>query len=140
MILDAHTSFSNGQALTGSAASTDSIDFSAIREIGVGEQLYILVNVPVAAGGTTPTLSVGLQVDDNSAFSSPATLFTSPVYAAAALTAGAQFVYPLPVTGMERHARLNYTMTGTSPTITLDAHLVTGAQLARIYPSGYAIQ
>lgn len=142
MILDRENSFSNGQALSGAGAtaSTDSIDFGAVRQIGVGEQLYIVLNVPVAAGGTTPTLTVALQTDDNSAFSSPTAVFTSPTYAAAALGAGAQFVYPLPVTGMERHARLNYTLGGTSPTITVDAHLVTRAQLATMYPGGFSIQ
>lgn len=142
MILDAQNSFSNGQAVTGAGAtpSTDSVDLGAIRQMGVGEPLYVVVNVPVGAGGTTPTLSVGIQTDDNSAFSSPATLSTSPVYPAAQIGAGAQFVYPLPVSGMERHLRLLYTLGGTSPTITLDAHLVTSAQLAALYPSGWAIQ
>lgn len=142
MILDRQNCFSDGQALSGAgaAASTDLIDFGAIREMGVGEQLYIVVNVPVAAGGTTPTMSVAVQADDNAAFSSPTAIFTSPTYAAAALGAGAQFVYPLPVTGVERYMRLNYTLGGTSPTITVDAHIVTSAQLARIYPGGYAIQ
>ncbi len=141
MILDRQNCFSDGQALSGagSAASTDLIDLGAIRQIGVGEPLYVVVNLPVAAGGTTPTLAVALQTDDNSSFSSPTAAFTSPTYAAAALVAGAQFVYPIPPTGMERYVRLNYTLGGTSPTATVDAHIVTSAQLDTMYPGNFVV-
>lgn len=142
MILDRQNCFSDGQAITGTSAvaSTDAIDFGAIREMGVGEPLYVVLNVPVAAGGTTPTLTVVMQTDDNSGFSSPAAILTTVTYTAAQLGAGAQIVLPVPVTGMERFLRLQYTMGGTSPTITLDAHMVKSAQLARLYPGGWTIQ
>lgn len=142
MILDAQNNFSDGQAISGTSAtpSTNSIDLGAVRQMGVGEPLYVLVNVPVAAGGTTPTLTMKIQTDDNSSFSSATDLLTTQAYAAAALVAGAQFVLPLPVSGMERYIRMSYTMGGTSPTITVDAHVVTAAQLASLYPSGYSIQ
>lgn len=143
MILDAQNSFSRNQAVSGAgaSASTDSIDFGALnRQMGVGGDLYIVLNVKVAAGGTTPTLAVGVQVDDNSAFSSPATILSTQTFAAAALGAGAQIVIPMPVTGFEQYMRLNYTLGGTSPTITLDAHIVTSAQLAQLYPVGFSIQ
>lgn len=140
MILDRQLSLSDGQALTATAASTDVIDFGAVRQIGVGEPLYVVLNFAVGAGGTSPTMNVAFQTDDNSGFSSAATLFTSPTYAAAAMTAGTQYVYPLPVSGMERFFRLNYTLGGTSPTMTLDAHIVTQAQLNALYPSGFSIQ
>lgn len=143
MILDAQNSFSRNQAVTGAttSGSTDVIDLSQVnRQIGVGEQLYLVVNVKVAAGGTTPTMAVLLQTDDNSSFSSATTVFTGPTLAAAALTAGAQFVYQLPITGYEQYLRAAYTLGGTSPTITVDAHLVTAAQLALLYPGGFTVQ
>jgi len=142
MILDRQLCFSDGQALSGATttASTDLIDFTLqTRNPGIGTPLFLVVGIPVAAGGTTPTLAVAFQVDDNAAFSSAATLFTSPTYTAAQLTAGAQFVYPLPISGFERYARLSYTQTGTSPTVTVDAHIVTAAELVALYPVGFTV-
>lgn len=142
MILDAQLSFSRNQALTGTSAvaSTDTIDFGAVRQMGIGEDLFVVINVKVAAGGTTPTLTIAQQTDDNSSFSSATTLLTSQTFAAAALGAGAQIVLPVPISGLEQHYRLSYTQGGTSPTITLDAHIVTSAQLAALYPVGFSVQ
>ena len=85
MILDRENAFSIQQALTATAVSTDLIDLSQLRQIGFGKNLSLVINVDVAAGGTSPTLQVNVQTDDNSGFSSAATVLTSPTYSQAQL-------------------------------------------------------
>lgn len=151
-IVDAQLQFSAAQALTGTAVSTNIIDLAGTapgpgggateRRIGTGEPMAIVVFVTVAAGGTTPTLQVVLQSDDNSAFSSPATVASSEVFAAAQLTAGAKLVLPIPPgKATEKFIRLNYVMTGTSPTVTVTAYLVpmSDLQQEQTYPKNFTI-
>ena len=64
MILDRENAFSIQQALTATAVSTDLIDLSQLRQIGFGKNLSLVINVDVAAGGTSPTLQVNVQTDD----------------------------------------------------------------------------
>lgn len=140
MILDRENAFSIAQALSGSGgASTDLIDLSQVRQIGMGKDLYLVLTIDVAAAGTSPTLSVAVQTDDNSSFSSPATALTSPTYTGAQMVASTQFVLPLPQIGFERYLRLNYTLGGTSPTVTLSAHLVENYQTDVKYASGFTV-
>lgn len=143
MILDNENQFSRAQAVTGAAttASTDLIDLSVLRpNLGSGKDLYVVVNIDVAAGGTTPTMAVLIQTDDNVGFASPATLFTGPTLAAAALVTSTQLVYAVPATGMERYLRLAYTLGGTSPTITVTASIVENYTLNPAYASGFTVQ
>lgn len=123
MILDAQLQFSDDQALTATAVSTNVIDLGADRNIGLGtEGLSVMVISKVAMAGTSPTLAVTVQTDDNSAFSSAATVTTSATLTAFA--AGTKLVLPIPADlSTERYLRLNFTMGGTTPTVTVDAFL-----------------
>lgn len=143
MILDRENAFSQSQALTGTSlvASTDVIDLSVVRQIGQGNNLpEIVVNFEVAAGGTSPTMTLALQTDDNASFSSATTVVTylSGV-AAAAFGASTQYVFNLPQQGLERYIRLAYTMGGTSPTAQVSAHLVLDPQVDVKYASGFTV-
>ena len=136
MIIDKTLEFSDAQALTATAASTNSIDLTVARDVGVGMPLYINVTVDVALAGTSPTFQVSVQTDDNSAFSSPTTKFLGPVFSTA--PAGTVMAIPVPRDVLdERFARLNYVMGGTTPTVTVSAH-VSGEQGPDItsYPDG----
>ena len=142
MYIDRQNKVSISQALTATAASTDLIDLGSDRNIGVGEPMAFVVNVDVAAGGTSPTLAVAIQTDDNASFSSATTVASSATLAAAQLVAGAQFVIPVPPDlSMERFVRLNYTLGGTSPTVTVSAQLqpMNMIQNYSSYPDGYII-
>lgn len=119
MILDRNLQVSSAQALSASARSTDTIDLKQDRDIGIGETVYFVAVVTVALAGTTPTLKVGIQTDDNAAFSSPATLVESQTLNAAPV--GTMIVVPLPRTN-ERHLAAYYTLGGTTPTVTLDGY------------------
>lgn len=124
MFIDSQHLFSDSQALTATAASTNLIDLKvATTRIGVGEPMCVVISCEVAMGGTSPTMIATLQSDDNSSFSSAATVVVSPTFSSFA--AGAKYVLPIPPgTATEQYIRLNYTMGGTSPTITVSAFLM----------------
>lgn len=115
--LDALLRLSDGQAITATAASTNSID--AGRDIGAGRPLYLVVNVTEEfAGGTS--LTVALQD------SADGTTFASVVSHAAVLladlTLGKQIVIGLPP-GLRRYLRANYTASGTFTAGKVTAHI-----------------
>lgn len=138
MILDALNALSNSQALTVTAASTDTIDLGVERQLGSGEPMAVMVTVGVAMGGTSPTLQVNVQSDDNTGFSSAAVVAASASFSS--LPAGSKIVIPIPPnTNTERYLRLNYTLGGTSPTVTVSAHLIplSHVESYRAYPWSY---
>lgn len=123
MLIDSRLEFSDGQALTATAASTNVINLSQDRNIGPGRTMYVVLTVDVAADYTTEdeTYAVAVQTDDNAAFSS-ATTIASRTIAAADLAAGAKHVIGFPYAN-EQYLRLNYTLGGTTPSVTLNAWL-----------------
>lgn len=125
MILDNQLNFSSAQALSATGASTNYVDLTADRNIGIGEPLVALVTIDTALAGTSPTFAFAIQMDDNTSFSSPTAVATSQTYSGAAnVPAGARFVLPVPAdTSGERYVRLNYTLGGTTPTVTVTAFL-----------------
>ncbi|MGL4813227.1 MAG: Bbp16 family capsid cement protein [Beijerinckiaceae bacterium] len=120
MIIDSRLQVSNNQALTATAASTDVVDLSTLRNVGPGDPIYFVVVTKSALGGTSPTFAFSIQTDDNSGFSSAATIATSATFSgAAALPNGTVQWITVPASN-ERYLRANYTMGGTSPTLTVD--------------------
>jgi hypothetical protein len=143
MILDAQQKFSDAQALTASAASTNSIDLIAARDLFAGEDLVVLISVDVAAdvADANETYAFALQTDDNSGFSSPTTL-ASRTIAGAELTAGSKHTIPVPAEAdVEQYIRLSYTLGGTTPSITVTAFLAPRSfvEQRRDYPSGFSV-
>ena len=126
MLLDTQNLFSDDQALTGSANSTNVIDLGvALREPGKGVPVEILIQLVVAAGGTSPTIFAALQVDDNDSFSSAKEVARSSILSGGAIGDRLSIFY-LPEGMDERYARLAYTLAGTSPTYTVTAGIVLG--------------
>ncbi|MWF13616.1 Bbp16 family capsid cement protein [Escherichia coli] len=117
MILDKLLMFSEKQAVTATAPSTDVIDLGPIdgtvRDIGVGEPLEWIVNVDTTATAAgASTVNVNLQTSpDNSTWT---TIASSGDLALAALTAGKRIVSQKVPQGVQRYLRLNYTV-GTGP-------------------------
>jgi hypothetical protein len=125
MLIDKLLRFSTSQALSGASgtASTDILDLGADRDFtALGRPLYVVVVVE-ASGGTSPTLQVILQTDDNSSFSSATALYTGPATSQAARTQ----IIPFPHEN-ERYLRLAYTQGGTSPTATVSAFITDAPQ------------
>lgn len=126
MIFDTQSMFSDKQAITATAASTNVIDFgepmtpkhakaAITQDIGRGKAIPIRVQV-TEDFNTLTSLTVAMQVDSDEAFGSAETVatFTVPL---ADLEAG--YVLPLqflPTGIKKRYMRLNYTVTGTAPT------------------------
>lgn len=118
MIIDKRLQVSTDQAFTATAASTDVIDLGVARDIGRGRTMWMVGVCKVAMGGTSPTLTLTIETDDNSSRSSAAVIASSKQYTALAL--GDTIVVPLPPGAYERYLGAKATMGGTSPTVTLD--------------------
>lgn len=117
MILDKLLMFSEAQAVTASAASTDVIDLGPIdgtrRDIGVGYPLefWATVNTTAAAAGAA-TVNIQLQTSpDNSTWT---TLTSTGDLALSALTAGKRVMSQKVPQGVLRYLRVNYVV-GTGP-------------------------
>lgn len=86
-IMDAQLLFSDAQAVTAAAASTNYVDLGAARNIGVGRPLYVLVTVDVALtdASSDSTVDVYLYGDSTTTFTPDGKqkLFTVPAVAAA---------------------------------------------------------
>ena len=126
-IQDKRLTFTDSQALAASAALTDVIDLRQDRDLGPGQPpLYWVLQVLAASDRTTgdETYSFALQTDDNSGFSSPNTVATI-AFPAAVVPAGAVFALALPanVGSNERYLRVNATLGGTTPSVTVASHL-----------------
>lgn len=143
MLLDDQNRYSDAQALTVTAASEDVIDHGSDRNLGIGEPMALMITLTVAADNTTgdETYTAQLQTDTVEGFGSPTAvggLITIPAGSAI----GTRFVAVLPPdTTMERFSRVNFTLGGTTPTVTLNADLIPLRVLQNefAYPSGFTI-
>lgn len=142
MFLDSTLQFSDAQALTATAVSTNVIDLTDDREVGIGEPMALLVVVTVAADFTTTdeTYQFILQTDSSAAFSSPTTVVDSGAINGDLLTAGIRVVLPMGFTN-DQFLRVNNVLAGTTPSVTIDAffqplNMIDGDV---IYPNAYTI-
>lgn len=108
--VDNNLVMSDAQAITGTAASTKSIDFAtATRNVGAGHELDLVINcVTAASSSTASTVTFSLQdSSDNSSFTD---VVASAAIAKTALTAGAEVLrVTLPRT-LQRYIQVNYTV------------------------------
>jgi len=139
MYIDRQNLFGQDQAVTASAATTDYIDLGAARDIGNGErpEILVLCTQDVTAVGAA-TVTVALQSDDNSSFSSPANLVLSDAIPKASLVAGTQVLRVAVPYGTERYLRLFYTVnSGPLTAGKFTSGLVPLRQANVAYASGY---
>lgn len=144
MILDKLLQFSNAQALTATAVSTDVIDLAVARDMAPGEPIkgYIVNPTALLSAGAT-TLQVQVQGStDNSTFS---TYWESEAIAKASITAAGSridFELPRPTPGraLPRYLRLNYVVAVSDFTAgTITAGLVLGRDDHVAYPPGVTV-
>jgi len=125
MIIDSMLQVSKGQALTGTSLvpSTDHIDLGHSQLIGPGHPMWWVIIAKVGLDGTdTPTIKVGHQTDSATGFGAVSTVMELPAMGAAAFATGTRIVMPFAWSN-KRFNRLAFTMTGTTPTATIDAFL-----------------
>lgn len=129
MIFDATELFSNAQAITATAASTNIIDTGnpgtvykaaaqLTRDLGKGNQIPLAIRVVQSFNNLT-SLTVAYQVATDAAFTTPVTVVTSAAYTLAQMQTEGVFMLPdyVPVGANLRYHRLLYTVAGTAPTL-----------------------
>jgi hypothetical protein len=139
MMYDKLNTFGTEQAVTATAASTDIIDLGAVRDIGNGEplELVILCTETATASGSA-TVTFDLETDDNSGFSSAVVLASSGAIGKAALTAGTEVLRVKVPLNVERYLRINYTVaTGPLTAGKFTAFLAHERQASKAYASGF---
>jgi hypothetical protein len=160
MILDSQLEFSDAQAVTATAISTNVYDLftegvggaasgfspNTRLDVGAGEPIWLIVSTAVTAtdSGSDATLTVSLVTADNAALSTNAeTVYTTSALAFAAFaTAGTRLVaVRLPAYNYRRYLGVNYTVAAGPLTAgAFDAFLVLDADFQKYYKSGITIQ
>ncbi|MFN7340300.1 MAG: Bbp16 family capsid cement protein [Opitutia bacterium] len=147
MVNDINLRVSTAQAVTVTAVSVDSVDLQNARDVGEGEDLYMVFTVGTAfTGGTSISFEV-LIADNGPLTTNPTVLAASPAIPTAQLIAGSQFAVRFsPVASLRapgavrRFLGARYTVVGamTAGTVTADVvHTIQGGN--RFYPSGFTV-
>lgn len=154
MILDKLLEFSDAQAVTSTALSTNVVDLyplgnsvgtNTTRDIGTGEDIYLVVMTETAITDTSSdaTLTVTLESDSVEALSSSPTVhFSTGALAFGAYSPAGTVIanVKLPAGNYERYLGVRYTVaSGPFTAGTLNAFLVKDAQAYRSYAAGYSI-
>lgn len=143
MFMDALLLFSDAQVLTAAAASTSYVDLKAARNIGVGEDLYIVLIVDVALtdSGSNSTVTVDLQGDSTTTITPDGTQTLFTIAALAAI--GAKYVAKISpgLAANYRYVQLYYTMNnGDLSTGSVTAFITRNPDIAdAYYASGFNI-
>jgi hypothetical protein len=132
----------SGQAITADAVSTDTIDLGTARDIGEGQQLYMVFTVVTAFDNLT-SLDLEVISSANANLSSHTVLAETNVLLAG-LTAGKQYVVAIPpqIASLgQRYLGARYDVNGTNPTAgSILAEVVMNIQDGRkFYASGFSV-
>lgn len=115
MRMDAQVLFSEDQAITATASSTNVYDADTERYLGTGNQLYLVsvVTTAMADSSSNSTVTVSLETDSTTLFGaggSAATILTLPVFPAiSAVGTRRQAAIP-PGIATERYQKVKYTV------------------------------
>ena len=150
MYVDSQELFSDSQAVTTTAISTNVLDLNpdgyglagGVQDIGNGRQdIFLVVMTTVTVTGTTPTLNLTLESSAAVGLTSPTVHYSTGTLAAAAFqTAGTVFVQGLPLPNGDylRYLGLRYT-TSTFTAGAFTAFLTTDVQRYKYYASGFTV-
>ncbi|WP_448953068.1 Bbp16 family capsid cement protein [Labrys neptuniae] len=142
MFMDQQLVMSDKQTLTtGTVVSTNTIDLSQARDLGIGDQdLELIIQVNTALTGGT-SVQFAYVTSANADLSSPNVIVQTPAIAAASLTAGTEWLrVQIPALSlasqMQRYIGVQYTIVGTFGAGTVSAFIVMDRQGIVYYPSG----
>jgi hypothetical protein len=141
MITDAFLRLSDGQALTTTAVSTNTIDLGVARDMGAGEEIYMYFTVPVAlAGGTSVTFQAITSAA--AALTSPTVVGSTAAVVTASLVAGykaAIRINPALFATGQRYLGAQYTISGTYSSGTVTCDIVLDIADFKTYASGFSV-
>jgi len=142
MIIDSLNLFSDEQALTATADSTNIIDLGANRKIGVGEPMSVAICLTVGADDTdtNETYVATLVTSATSNFASSEVIGTATI--AAGADAGTKVVIPVAADDRaNRYLKVIYTLGGTTPSVTVKTFLTLTSMIQNdtVYASGVTI-
>lgn len=159
MYVDKMTEFSDAQAVTATAISTNVLDlFSTVTggdtnitpntriDIGAGEDVYLVVSVPVAITDTSSdaTLVVTLEAADDAGLTTNAQVLysTGTLAFATYASAGTRIcAVKIPSFAARRYLGVRYTVaSGPFTAGAIDAFLTTNIDANRPYKSGFTVQ
>jgi len=142
MIMDSQLLFSDAQAVTAAAASTNYVDLGKARDIGNGKDLYVVTVVDVALtdSSSDSTVTVTLQTDDEATFSGAATGCTCYTVAATAAI-GTTYIHRLgPGDANAQYIQIYYTPNnGNLSTGSFTTFITTEPYKYASYPDGVTI-
>lgn len=159
MYLDKNLEFSDAQALTATAISTDVYDLfstaagggsvginggNTFVDLGQSADLYLVIIATAAAAGgdSAKTLTITLESADNAGLSSGQVVhWSSGPITGAAITAGARLAtIPLPSAQYKRYMGLRYTVSASFTSFTVDAFITTdGSGVYRAYNTNFVV-
>jgi len=150
MIMDKFLEFSDAQAVTSTAISTNVVDTypqggNTVRDIGTGENIHLVVITQANAtdSGSDATLTVTLESDSTENLATSATVHfsTGAIAFAGFATSGTVLAnVKLPAGNYERYLGVRYTVAaGPLTGGAFDAFLVKDAQAVRNYAVGSTI-
>lgn len=149
MLLDTQLKFSDAQALTATAVSTNVVDLRnqatplLVDEALTYSDMWLEVHcITAAAGGdAAKTTTITLESDSTADLATSATVhYTSAAITGAAQTAGAVLVrVKLPSGDYERYLGVRYTQSAGFTSHTVTAFITLGTQRNVIYPTGFSV-
>lgn len=127
MYIDTQCLYSNDQAITTTADSTNVFDLA--KNSGPGKPVRILIQVTTTfADGTS--IAIDLETDDNTSFSSLSTIASVAAIGVATLVQGYKYNINFVPRDMERYSRLEYTVSGTMTAGNITAGIIYDEQSA----------
>lgn len=148
MIMDKELLFSDAQAVTTTAASTNSVDLGPLasgqsgRDPGAGEEIRLVIITDVlVASTTTSTVTFSLEADNVSDFTTAVAIWTSAAIDKATLVAGYKVAdVAVPKANSAKYLRVKYTVTGADLTSgSFTSFFVLDSQDVQAYQAGYSI-
>ena len=145
MFVDAFTQVSAAQAVTTTAPSDSSIDMTTVDpDWGKGEPVGFMITIDVAmdTADANETYQFNIIDDDDAALGTPVVIIEMIVLRTEG-TAGAKFFLPLPPNRtLQRYLGLQIVTGGTTPSVTISAHLCPQSMADdeyRNYVSGFLV-
>jgi hypothetical protein len=150
MYVDKQAEFSDAQAVTASAISTNVMDLvsnssgkNPLRDIGTGQDVYlVIIATAQATAAGAATVVATLESDSVPGLStSPTTHFTTKAFSLAEMAPGSVLTaVKLPAGDYERYLGIRYTVaTGPLTAGAFDAFLTTDVQAWRAYDRNYTV-